>query len=234
MSVTAPEIGHTEEAVGYVPMNRALVVVDMVDEFVHGRLGSEKSRAIVPACQRVLEHARSEGWPVAFTRDFHLDGDPELALWGEHSMGGTPGAQLIPELDANERRASERIFSKRAYSAFHNPQLEPWLWKHVADLEKRPWQEKGRQGVAYDRPANGHPTELVLVGTATHICVAQTAIEAFQLGFKIAVVSDATCGFMDTDDRAWLAHIAQLTGAWLPDSDALVRVTATPASPHHE
>jgi nicotinamidase-related amidase len=39
-------------------MNTALIVVDMIEEFVTGRLGSERAEAVVPGCERMLAHAR--------------------------------------------------------------------------------------------------------------------------------------------------------------------------------
>lgn len=186
-------------------MKRALIVVDMLHEFVDGELGGPKSRGIVPACVRAVEHARKRGWPVAFAYDDHREGDPEIEIWGEHAMHGSPGQRFVegirPDYERGHRDAGgghrlEEGFPKRAYSAFTNSNLAPWL------------HERGVE-------------EIVLVGTATHICVAQTAIDGFQRGFKITVVSDATCAFEGVDEKPWLEHIGRLTGAWLPSSDTL-------------
>lgn len=175
-------------------MKRALIVVDMLHEFVDGDLGGPKARGIVPACVRAVEHARKRGWPVAFACDDHREGDPEIEIWGEHAMHGSPGQRVISELCPV--RPEDGVFPKHAYSAFTNHDLAPWLHKRGVE-------------------------EIVLIGTATHICVAQTAIDGFQRGFKITVVSDATCAFEGVDEKPWLEHIGRLTGAWLPSSDTL-------------
>src|SRR5919201_1616924 len=77
---------------------KALVVIDMLDDFVDGALANPRARAIVAPLQRILEHARREGWVVVFSNDAHQPGDPELKVWGEHAMAGSPGAQVISEL----------------------------------------------------------------------------------------------------------------------------------------
>ena len=41
----------------------------------------------------------SDGWVVVFSNDAHEPGDPELRVWGEHAMAGTPEAQVIPQLE---------------------------------------------------------------------------------------------------------------------------------------
>lgn len=204
-------------------MKRAVIVVDMLHEFVEGRLGGPKAEAIVPAVNDVIDFARASGWPVAYACDDHYEDDPEIAVWGEHAMHGSYGSRLAADVaHPNYQRVlaatrvedelpAEDIFAKRAYSAFEHARLEPWLRQRLV----LPRDQRG--------PGKPADAELVLVGTATHICVAQTAIDAFQRGFKVAVVSDATCGFPDTDEQAWLQHITQLTGAWTPSAEVLRR-----------
>jgi nicotinamidase-related amidase len=53
---------------------------------------------------------------VVFSNDAHEPGDPELAVWGEHAMVGTPGAQVIRELETMPR-PRELISPKRVYGA---------------------------------------------------------------------------------------------------------------------
>jgi len=72
---------------------RALVIIDMLDDFVDGALANPRAQAIVPPLKRILEHARREGWVVVFSNDAHQPGDPELRVWGEHAMAGSAGAR---------------------------------------------------------------------------------------------------------------------------------------------
>ena len=94
---------------------KALVIIDMLNDFVDGALANPRAQAIVPALGRLLAHARGAGWVVVYSNDAHEAGDPELAVWGEHAMAGTPGAQVI---DALAPRPGEReIISPNAPTA---------------------------------------------------------------------------------------------------------------------
>ena len=77
----------------------AILVVDMLNDFVTGALTCERAKAIVPATAKLLDAARAAGVPVIFCNDAHIKGiDRELALWGDHAIAGTKGAEVIPEL----------------------------------------------------------------------------------------------------------------------------------------
>jgi nicotinamidase-related amidase len=80
-------------------MNTALVIVDMLRDFVDGRLANP---AAVPTIERIgalAEAARGRSdWIVVYGNDAHQPGDVELRLFGEHAMAGTPGAEVIEQL----------------------------------------------------------------------------------------------------------------------------------------
>jgi nicotinamidase-related amidase len=80
-------------------MNTALVIVDMLQDFVDGRLANP---AAVPTIERIgalAEAARGrEDWIVVYGNDAHQPGDVELRLFGEHAMVGTQGAEVIEAL----------------------------------------------------------------------------------------------------------------------------------------
>src|SRR5262249_52550302 len=81
---------------------RALIIVDMVNAFVDGKLANPKAQAIIAPLQRLLQQARAEGWVVVFSNDAHQPEDPELRVWGEHAMAGTHEAEVIPQLAPRE------------------------------------------------------------------------------------------------------------------------------------
>ena len=82
----------------------AILVVDMLNDFVTGALACDRGKAIVPAMAQLLEAARSKGIPVIFCNDAHIPGiDRELALWGDHALAGTKGAEVIPELNVSAK-----------------------------------------------------------------------------------------------------------------------------------
>ena len=100
----------------------AILVVDMLNDFVTGALGCDRAREIVPATARLLDAARAAGVPVIFCNDCHLPGiDRELQLWGDHAIKGTPGADIIPELGP---APTDYIVPKRRYSGFFQTDLD--------------------------------------------------------------------------------------------------------------
>ncbi|MBR0222648.1 MAG: isochorismatase family protein, partial [Bacteroidales bacterium] len=52
----------------------AILVVDMLNDFVTGALGCDRAREIVPATAQLLNAARAAGVPVIFCNDAHLPG----------------------------------------------------------------------------------------------------------------------------------------------------------------
>ncbi|WP_264890774.1 isochorismatase family cysteine hydrolase [Vulcanisaeta souniana] len=79
-------------------MKPALIVIDMNKDFVYGKLGNERARNLVPRLKKLIESAREERVPIIYVGDAHLPTDPEMRVWGEHSMKGTEGAQVVDEL----------------------------------------------------------------------------------------------------------------------------------------
>ena len=102
---------------------KALVVVDMLDDFVDGSLANPLARRIVEPIRRLLDHARGAGWVVVFSNDAHEPGDPELKVWGEHAMAGDPGARVIDEL---RPRPSEPPTSASPIRRIACPTPKPW------------------------------------------------------------------------------------------------------------
>src|SRR5512132_1619609 len=96
---------------------KALVIVDMLDDFVDGALPNSRAQAIIPPLRRLLEQAREAGWVVVFSNDAHQPDDPELRVWGPHAMAGSPGAQVINAL-APRPGPREIVSPKRVYGAF--------------------------------------------------------------------------------------------------------------------
>ena len=59
----------------------AILVVDMLNDFVTGSLGCDRAREIVPATAALLDAAREHDVPVIFCNDCHIKGiDRELTI----------------------------------------------------------------------------------------------------------------------------------------------------------
>src|SRR5262245_16523174 len=102
---------------------KALVIVDMLDDFVTGALANPRAEPLA----QLLAHARADaGWVVVFSNDAHEPSDPELRVWGEHALAGSPGAQVVAELEPQPGPA-EIVSPKRAYGAFDGTGLDEQL-----------------------------------------------------------------------------------------------------------
>jgi len=150
-------------------MRAALLVVDMLQEFIFGKLGSDPARATVGPAKLVLSEFRARGLPVIYLCDSHLPQDPEIPLWGPHAMKGTPGASVVEEL---KPMPGETVLEKRAYSGFYGTPLEEVLRSLGVD-------------------------SLVLVGLDADVCVRHTAADAFFRGYRLFVVRDAVAPLWD-------------------------------------
>ena len=112
---------------------KALVIVDMLDDFVTGELANPDAERIIEPVARLLEHARSDaGYVVVFSNDAHDPSDPELRVWGAHALAGTPGAQVIAELEPHPG-PREIVSPKRAYGAFDGTDLDERLQALAVD-----------------------------------------------------------------------------------------------------
>jgi len=177
---------------------RALIIVDMLNDFVDGKLANPKASAIIEPLQRLLRHARSEGWVVVFSNDAHEPNDPELRVWGEHAMAGSPEATVIPQL---EPVPGEIVSPKRVYSAFDFTDLDDKLKQRGVD-------------------------EVVVTGQHTHICVRHTSYGALIRGYGVTVPRDAVCGFEGVDEEDALAYLEMAYGARITTVDALACETS--------
>src|SRR2546425_6074781 len=97
--------GASDRAVGAgsgpLEVKRALVVVDMIEDFVRegGALYCGPSMArILPVIQREIARSRDAGESVVYLKDDHLPGDAEFQMFPPHAIVGTKGAQIVPEL----------------------------------------------------------------------------------------------------------------------------------------
>ncbi len=167
-------------------------MVDMINDFVTGKLGSENAEAIVPDLKRFLEEAKEKHILRVFAEDNHEEGDPELSHWGQHAMREEEGSETIPELQG---LASHKI-QKRFYDAFYKTELENVLKKN---------------GIK----------EVILTGVATEICVQNTAAGAFYRGFDITVLRDCTASPTVEKHKEALDYMESIFGADVRKSDRL-------------
>lgn len=83
----------------------AVLVLDTLNDFVHGKLKCERAGRIIPNIERLLDTARKNKIPVFFCKGEHLPIDTyEIKLWRHHAMKGTKGAEVIDEMKPHQVR----------------------------------------------------------------------------------------------------------------------------------
>jgi nicotinamidase-related amidase len=144
-------------------LRAAVIVTDMINDFVTGVFKSDRAARIVPNINALLDYARKQKAPVVYATDAHLPGvDPEFDVWGKHAEAGSWGAEIIDEL--KPKKGDFRVF-KRKYSAFQGTDLDLMLRELNVDT-------------------------VVLTGIVTDICIQHTAADAFSRGYKIVIPKD--------------------------------------------
>jgi nicotinamidase/pyrazinamidase len=169
-------------------VKRALVVVDMIEDFVHegGALYCGPSMArIVPVIKQEIARSRAAAEPVVYLTDNHLPGDAEFRMFPPHALAGTKGAQIVPELAP---ATGDVVIPKRRYSGFFGTDLDITLRERGVDT-------------------------LRLVGDCTNICVLYTAADARNLGYAVEVVENGVTSFDEEAHRDALRELEKTLGA---------------------
>ena len=163
----------------------AVIVIDMLYDFIYGALKCKRALKIIDPIKKLLDDARKSNCPVIYACDMHEKDDPELKIWGEHAMKGTPGDVIIDELSP---KPSDLIIEKHTYSCFLNTNLNRFL------------KEKGIE-------------TLYIVGIQAHICVQHAAYDAYVNGYNIIVPSNCTEAFTKDLYQHALEYISSMYGA---------------------
>lgn len=188
---TAP-IAHSLNP-GYLSDMRALIVVDVQNDFIPGgALAVPEGDQVVPIINRLMPRfelvVATQDWHPADHRSFasqhtgrrpgdsiDLDGLPQI-LWPDHCVQYAPGASFAAGLDVYHfdyivRKGTDSAID--SYSGFFDngrrrqTDLDVYLRAHGVD-------------------------EVVVCGLATDYCVLFTALDALQLGYRTTVVEDAS------------------------------------------
>jgi nicotinamidase-related amidase len=168
------------------PVADALVVVDVLGDFRHedGERLARSFAAVAPRLAEALAAARAAGTPVVYVNDARGHWDGDRQALVERALAGR-----APEaVAAVAPQPGDRLLYKPRYSAFDATPLSLVL-----------------QELDVDR--------LVLAGTATEMCVAQTAIQAREHGFAVTVLRDACANIEVADADIALAYLARVTGS---------------------
>ncbi|MEW4354417.1 isochorismatase family cysteine hydrolase [Streptococcus pneumoniae] len=179
-------------------MPKALISIDYTVDFVadDGKLtAGVPAQAISDKICEVTKAAFQRGDYIFFTIDGHEALDyfhPESKLFPPHNLIGTAGRTLYGPLAAffEQEKENDRVFwmDKRHYSAFSGTDLDIRLRERRIDT-------------------------VILTGVLTDICVLHTAIDAYNLGYQIEIVSTAVASIEEAQHEFALHHMEHVLGA---------------------
>lgn len=178
--------------------NQALLIIDYTNDFVadKGALTCGKpGQVIEPKILELAENMRQNGDWVWLPTDVHKPNDPyhpETKLFPTHNVQGTWGRQLYGELkpwfEKHNDNEQVKLFDKTRYSAFAGTDLDLRLRERNIDT-------------------------LHLVGVCTDICVLHTAIDAYNLNYKLVIHEQGVASFNQAGHEWALSHFKNSLGA---------------------
>ena len=147
-------------------MKPALIIVDLLRDTFEQHPASrivQSARAFIPRLNMLIDCFHREKLPVVFACDSFLPEDPIFTAGVRpHSLRGTSGADVIPEL---QRLSEDHIVPKRRFSSFFKTDLDQTLRILGVDT-------------------------VLVTGIATHVCVLATALDAVSHDFQAVIVED--------------------------------------------
>ena len=193
----------------------ALVLVDLQNDYCaadgcFGRLGlidPARTKQVAEAAERLATSARRAGVDVIFVRSVQGDALPETVRQRNRAAGrecvlpGSWGAAPF----GPDARGGERVVTKSGYDAFLGTSLE-------RDLRQR--------GIE----------RLIVAGVFSDVCVDALARSAYQLGFQVAVVGDATLA-LEREQSECLAFMERYYGAHVLDAESAQKLLAGAPAP---
>jgi nicotinamidase/pyrazinamidase len=146
----------------------AFLIIDMVND----NFDDSKNLPITPLAKKIIgpindliKVFRKQCWPVVFSTDaFRKEDFIFQAHMKPHSLVGTPGAEVIDELD---RRNEDLWLPKPRFSAFFRTHLDQWLRERNVTL-------------------------CAVGGITTNVCVLTTLLDAIAYDFKAVLLEDCT------------------------------------------
>lgn len=177
-------------------MKKALIVIDYTYDFVadDGKLTCGKpGQAIENNISTLIEQFIQQNDVVVFANDLHVENDPyhpESKLFPPHNIAGTKGRELYGSVKDLYVTYKDCVisFDKTRYSAFAGTNLDILL------------RERGVE-------------EVVLVGVCTDICILHTAVDSYNLGYKIKIPEYAVASFNEIGHKWALGHFKSCLGA---------------------
>lgn len=174
--------------------NKALVVVDMLYDFIDGSLACQNSEEAVRQTLRFIDsqtdgqggedHEILDTFPILFIRDHHPADHSSFkeqgGIWPSHCVAGTHGGEIHQDLMPYV--SDELTFDK--------------------GCDKATEQYSGYEGINSAGQSLGEVLELLdttdvyVCGIATEYCVRNTCEDLLKAGFKVSLLKDCI-GYVD-------------------------------------
>lgn len=187
--------------------NNALVVVDMLYDFIDGSLACHNADAAVANTLKFIDlHTKDQGgedheildtFPILFIRDHHPADHSSFkeqgGIWPSHCVAGTRGGEI--HADLLPYASEELTFDKgcdravEQYSGF--------------DGQNNAGQSLGEILELLDT------SDVYVCGIATEYCVRNTCEDLLKAGFKVHLLSDCLAYVDAEEHRKALAEMAQ-------------------------
>ena len=176
-------------------MRDAVLLVDVIATFDHegGDRLLASYRERLAGLEELLRRARAAGLPVIYANDDEGRWDSDAPGLIRRALAG-PGGDAVARVAP---AAEDRIVLKPRYSAFDHTALE-FLLREL-DAER-----------------------ILLAGTATEMCVVQSAIDARELGLKVTIVVDACASVDEEMERLSLEYAERIVGARLRRAEEIL------------
>lgn len=177
---------------------KALLVVDYSYDFIapDGRLTcGEPGQAIEDSLNDLILKFNERGDLIVFVMDYHEENDPhhpESRLFPPHNIVGSKGRELYGKIkDTYESIKDQKCvywLDKVRYSSFYGTPLDALLRSHGVDT-------------------------VVITGVCTDICVLHTAVDAYNLSYKIEIPKSCVGSFNEEAHEVALNHFKNSLGA---------------------
>lgn len=191
---------HRSQKTGIVlnPATTAVLVVDMLADFClpGGKMVLPGYEKLLAPQNDVIRTLRAAGGTVIYIVDAHrpqLRRDREFLKRTPHCIEGTPGCDIVPELD---RDPSDIVVLKRRFSGFFNTDLDLTLRDMMVDT-------------------------VIVMGVVTNICVRSTVHDAFFQGYRVIVPQDCCAATGPREQVSTLYDISTHFGV-VSDADSIV------------
>jgi nicotinamidase-related amidase len=175
-------------------MVKAVIVVDMLEDFVYGKLKCERALRIIQPLKKLLAEARKKKIHVIYSNDAHLPIDRELEVWGPHGMMGTKEAEVIKDIKPEK---GDYVVNKRAYSGFFATDLDMLLRDLKVDT-------------------------VIIAGLHANICVRHTSADAFFRDYRIIIPEDGVEAFTEKDYKEGLEYLKMAYKAEVKRVDEII------------